>query len=97
MDGSVERRVSARRFELRLASPGEAATVQVDLNGMNHFEQRFRDAAEYEAERVRHCEGLAASLELVEDAITGKKLKIREQLLYIDLHRVDAATPERYT
>ena len=75
------------------AGGGAATTVQVDLNGMNHCEQRLCDAAEYEAERVRHCEGLAASLELVEDAITGKKLKIREQLLYIDLHRVDAAPP----
>ena len=35
--------------------------------------------------RRAHCAALAESLELVEDAITGKKLKIREQLLYIDL------------
>ena len=110
VDGSVEQRVRARRFEIQLAStssqPHSAGpatttttktTIQVDLNGMNHCEQRFRDAAEYESERVAHCEKLAASLELVEDAITGKKLKIREQLLYIDLHMTSASTGLRTT
>ena len=136
VDGSVEQRVRARRFEVQLASPSSqphsagpaptttTTTIQVDLNGMNHCEQRFRDAAEYESERVAHCEKLAASLELVEDAIltltltliltptlaptrtptltptltqvedaiTGKKLKIREQLLYIDLALTSAGS-----
>ena len=89
VDGSVEQRVRARRFEVQLASPSSqphaagpapttttTATIQVDLNGMNHCEQRFRDAAEYESERVAHCEKLAASLELVEDAILTPTLTL---------------------
>ena len=100
VDGRVERCVQARRFELQLLGKDGAApsggdqassTMVIDLNGMNHCEQSFENARAYEMARLDHCQQLASSLELVEDAITGKKLEIRKQLLYIDLNMTSSA------
>ena len=102
VDGRVQRCVHKRRFELQLLDKDGAvpssgggdkasSTKEMDLNGMNYCEQRFGSAREFEAARLEHCQQLASSLELVEDAITGKKLKIREQLLYIDLNMTSSA------
>lgn len=70
------------RHTLRLPDGSEAA---VDLNEMNHAAQRFACAAGFAASRAAYIEHVCDSGQWVEDAITGRVLKIEDQLLTITM------------
>ena len=65
------------------------------LNEFNHSPQRFPSVAEYEAARVNYCEDIVVREALVEDAITGNQLRIKDQTLHISTatDAVDNARP----
>ena len=65
------------------------------LNEFNHSPQRFPSVAEYEAARVNYCEDIVVREAMVEDAITGNQLRIKDQTLYISTatDAVDNARP----
>ena len=63
--------------------PGQAITVTAALNEFNHSTQRFPTVAEYEAARANYCEDIVTREALVEDAITGNMLRIKDQTLHI--------------
>eukprot|EP00966_Prymnesium_polylepis_P164597 3805182-Prymnesium_polylepis.1 len=60
---------------------GEGRAVRLDLNGVNHCEQRFDNAANFEAARVAFCRGMVEKLRTVEDAITGNELDMVAQTI----------------
>ena len=66
-------------------------THTVDLNTYNHTVQRFESAAAFEACRAAYCQKLIDEGRFVEDAITGRCLKIEEQLLNITIASGDEA------
>ena len=63
--------------------PGQAVTITAALNEFNHSVQRFPSVAEYEAARANYCEDIIVREALVEDAITGNMLRIKDQTLHI--------------
>ena len=64
--------------------PGQSATViTCALNEFNHSVQRFPSVAEYEAARANYLEDIVVREALVEDAITGNNLRIKDQTLHI--------------
>ena len=63
--------------------PGDAVKVTIALNEFNHSVHRFHSAAEYEAARANYLEDIVEKEALVEDAITGNKLRIKDQTLHI--------------
>ena len=68
--------------ELELPMRGRAI---VDLNALNHCVNRFESAAAFESARQQYCAAVAARGAWVEDAITGRVLKIEDQLLNITM------------
>lgn len=64
---------------------GDEQLVEYDLNEYNHVLQRFASVVEYNTAVDEHCRNLLTSGEMVEDAITGNKLKIADQLLYLTM------------
>jgi hypothetical protein len=64
-----------------IAEQGTVLTAA--LNEFNHAMQRFKNAAEYEASRVSYCNDIVEREALVEDAITGNLLRIKDQTLHV--------------
>ena len=64
-----------------IAEQGTVLTAA--LNEFNHATQRFKNAAEYEASRVSYCNDIVEREALVEDAITGNLLRIKDQTLHV--------------
>ena len=63
--------------------PGEEQIIVAALNEFNHSVQRFATAAEYEAARANYCEDMVEREAMVEDAITGNLLRIKDQTLHV--------------
>ena len=59
------------------------APLTAALNDFNHSVQRFDVVAEYEAARTSYCEDIVEREQLVEDAITGNMLRIKDQTLHV--------------
>ena len=59
---------------------------------MNHCVQHFENAAAYEATRVSYCRHECEKWQMVEDAITGNRLRIKDQLLKIKTEDIDKET-----
>jgi Leucine-rich repeat (LRR) protein len=57
--------------------------VTIALNAFNHSPQRFPSVAEYESARCNYCEDIVVKEAMVEDAITGNHLRIKDQTLHI--------------
>ena len=55
----------------------------IALNEFNHSPQRFPSVAEYESARCNYCEDIVVKEAMVEDAITGNHLRIKDQTLHI--------------
>ena len=53
------------------------------LNEFNHSVQRFPSVAQYEGARANYLEDIVVREALVEDAITGNNLRIKDQTLHI--------------
>ena len=68
------------RHGLELAGGGR---VELDLNHFNHCAQRIGSVAAYEAARVSFCEHLRSTCAIVEDAVTGIRLRVEDQTLQI--------------
>ena len=62
---------------------GEEQIVIAALNEFNHSVQRFAAAAEYESARANYCEDMVEREAMVEDAITGNMLRIKDQTLHV--------------
>ena len=69
----------------RVACAADGKVLLVDLNDFNHSVQTFEHAAALQEARGAYCEALISKGRLVEDAVTGRKLKIEEQLLNITM------------
>lgn len=63
--------------------------ITMDLNDFNHSVQRFESAAAYSAARTVYLAALVERLSYVEDAITGNRLRIEDQLVYIGIESHD--------
>ena len=63
--------------------PGDTTSITCALNEFNHSVQRFPTVAEYEAARANYLEDIVVREALVEDAITGNQLRIKDQTLHI--------------
>ena len=61
----------------------EAAILTAALNEFNHAVQRFPNVTEYEAARSNYCEDIVSKEAMVEDAITGNMLRIKDQTLHV--------------
>ncbi|KOO30937.1 hypothetical protein Ctob_010920 [Chrysochromulina tobinii] len=90
LDVTVERCAGpeyGNRHTLRPAGSPDSpeARLEVDLNELNHSTQRFGSAGAFEAARRRYLERTLQRGALVEDAITGRFLKIAEQLLNLTM------------
>ena len=59
------------------------APLTTALNEFNHSVQQFDVVAEYEAARTNYCEDIVDREQLVEDAITGNMLRIKDQTLHV--------------
>ena len=77
----------------RLHLPGEGIEISYDVNPYNHTPQCFESAVGLEAVRASYCAALMAKGQWVEDAITGRKLKIEEQLLNITMASGEVRAP----
>eukprot|EP00966_Prymnesium_polylepis_P025225 581763-Prymnesium_polylepis.1 len=80
-DATVDLRLQHNRHRLQI----DGSLVDVDLNPFNHCRQLSDDATQYESCRASYCAGLAEELMIVEDAITGNRLNVREQLICITM------------
>ena len=69
-----------------------SSQVTMDLNDLNHSVQRFDTAAAYVAARRTYLSNLIEKLSFVEDAITGNRLRIDDQLVYIGINADDGKT-----
>ena len=58
-------------------------SVLYDLNELNHCCPRFDSVSAYDAARVKYFDLVLKGMNLIEDAITGNKLRIGDQLLLI--------------
>ena len=59
--------------------------------------QRFPTVADYEATRANYCEDIVTREALVEDAITGNSLLIKDQLIFMSAHIVaDGCNPPEF-
>ena len=69
------------------ASVAELRASHFDLNEFNHgvLDGRFASLDDMESARTRYLTGMMAAGALVEDAITGKLLRIRDQLIYVKI------------
>ena len=63
--------------------PGSSISYTAALNEFNHSVQRFPTSAEYEAARCNYLEDIVVREALVEDAITGNNLRIKDQTLHV--------------
>ena len=83
--GGVEDVILGGRHRLRYeAGPsGEAEEEVRDLNDYNHSQQSFDSEAAYDETRCEYCAGIVASENEVEDAITGNKLRIEDQMICV--------------
>ena len=59
------------------------AVLTSALNEFNHAVQRFATVSEYEAARSNYCEDIVEREAMVEDAITGNMLRIKDQTLHV--------------
>eukprot|EP00242_Pyramimonas_sp_CCMP2087_P002138 CAMPEP_0198232874 /NCGR_PEP_ID=MMETSP1445-20131203/115952_1 /TAXON_ID=36898 /ORGANISM="Pyramimonas sp., Strain CCMP2087" /LENGTH=667 /DNA_ID=CAMNT_0043913561 /DNA_START=14 /DNA_END=2015 /DNA_ORIENTATION=+ len=66
----------------RLRLVGDGSMVDLDLNPFNHCVGRL-DADTTEAVRIQFCADILGNGEFVEDGITGRRLRIRDQLIHI--------------
>jgi hypothetical protein len=62
------------------AKPPKPRFVTVDLNDFNHCQQLFPSVEQYEATRVAYLKDLVERFAFVEDAITGNRLSIDDQV-----------------
>ena len=72
-----------RRVFISSIVAADAVTHTAALNDFNHAPQRFRNVAEYEAARNLYNEDIVEREALVEDAITGNLLRIKDQTLHV--------------
>ena len=63
--------------------PGMVNSLCAALNEFNHAVQRFPSVSEYEAARANYLEDIVTREALVEDAITGNNLRIKDQTLHV--------------
>lgn len=70
------------RFKLRLVDD-KKTSYEVDLNPNNHAVSRFETAEAYTEAYRAYLDLLVKELGEVEDAITGNRLKVEDQLIYI--------------
>jgi hypothetical protein len=101
--GSTEASEGSRHMIL-VRSPGSPAGMPGtqawhDLSPFNHTAtSAAMDAAMYESRRARYCQFLTETESLVEDAITGNKLKIKDQLIFMSACPVPGGcNPPQYT
>jgi len=76
--GRVGRTGSRRRLTLV-----DGSTIELDLNPYNHAVARFKSADAFRQARKQYVDEQLEELGLVDDAITGNRLRIEEQLIYI--------------
>ena len=62
---------------------GAPVVTAAALNEFNHSVQRFPTAADYEAARLNYLEDIVDREAMVEDAITGNMLRIKDQTLHV--------------
>ena len=81
----LERRVTPNGVRAYIATiPSEShIEVTIALNEFNHSVQRFPSVSAYEAARANYLEDIVVREALVEDAITGNNLRIKDQTLHI--------------
>ena len=60
-----------------------SGTIWMDLNAANHAPQHFTCMAEFKQKHADYLQHTQDKFSLVEDGITGNKLLVAEQLLYI--------------
>ena len=70
------------RFKVRLVDD-KKTKYEVDLNPNNHAVSRFETAEAYTEAYRAYLDVLVEKLGEVEDAITGNRLKVEDQLIYI--------------
>lgn len=83
-----------RPQKVKLQSAG-ARTISYDLNELNHCVAHFDSVAQYAAARTTYLDQVLQTCSMVEDAITGNKLRIKDQLLLIGTQIDDQAGLER--
>ena len=62
---------------------GESVLITAALNEFNHSVQRFKNVADFEAARLNYLEDIVEREAMVEDAITGNMLRIKDQTLHV--------------
>eukprot|EP00913_Durusdinium_trenchii_P016530 g15536.t1 len=58
---------------------------EFDLNEMNHSLQRFSSAQEFEEARMAYCRQIMEDGRYIEDAITGNRVDISEQIVRVEM------------
>ena len=69
---------------VRSVSFPTAVQAWYELNSFNHTLAGGLDSAVFEERRASHCRHLMATESFVEDAITGNKLTIKDQLIFME-------------
>ena len=80
-DATVVRHLGGSKHEVRLR--GNSQLQAVELNPYGCCRQRFQSAAAYATAATALCAREAKAHEDVEDGITGNRLRIKDQLLFI--------------
>ncbi|CAE7773870.1 unnamed protein product, partial [Symbiodinium sp. CCMP2456] len=70
---------------VRYTTAGASEEHEVDLNEMNHSLQRFASLQDYEATRIEYCKKVVEDGRYIEDAITGNRVDISEQIVRVQM------------
>ena len=96
VDATVREYAGAAHGNLHvLDMEGVGGAVRIDLNEVNHAPQSFPSMGELMRARRTYLDDLVRRGEVVEDAITGRKLLIEKQLLNISMATGDVRAAAR--
>ncbi|CAE7919644.1 unnamed protein product, partial [Symbiodinium necroappetens] len=73
------------RHRVRYTTAGASEEHEVDLNEMNHSLQRFASLHDFEATRIAYCKKVVEDGRYIEDAITGNRVDISEQIVRVQM------------
>ncbi|CAE7204717.1 prsA [Symbiodinium natans] len=73
------------RHRVRYQSGGVPEELEVDLNEMNHSLLRFASLREFEEARIAYCKQVVEDGRYIEDAITGNRVDISEQIVRVQM------------
>ena len=80
LNSAIDTACDEEDYDAADALETELKAVVAALNEFNHSVQRFKNISDYEAARLNYLEDIVEREAMVEDAITGNMLRIKDQV-----------------